>query len=479
MRTVEESKRKVMESKKISHTARIIIGLYNVALFSAVWVLYYNGFAFQKFATPGAVTAIIIYILLYFALCELYRSFKIASSSIAETVLSQVISFGIADLLMYVVSCLVANNYVNVFPGVGTVVAQVAGTVLLVWAFKRIMTTCIKPAETVLICGDEISESEVALYIEKLNEKYAHLFEIKSIVKENAMQVHKLGGREKYQTVMLYEVSGEYKGSVIKHCIGTEQNIYFTPSVEDILIANCEPRHLLDTPLMKYDYTYRSTMTAVVKRVIDVVVSLLGIIVTSPIMLVTALAIKLEDRGPAIFKQKRCSLGGREFNIYKFRSMTVAQEKEGVKLATVGDNRITKVGKVIRKFRIDELPQMFNILFGHMSIVGPRAMSSNIVAECTEALPEFALRTRVKAGLTGYAQIFGKYNTTAYDKLRLDLMYIENQSIMLDLKLMLLTIKVIFVPESTEGVDTSKAIDVAFGEHKMAQEEMAAGVEGK
>lgn len=462
-----------MESKRISHTAKIIISLYNVAMFAIVWTLYYNGFAFQKFATAAVVVVVIIYALLYHALCELYRSFKIASSSVAETVLSQVISFGIADLLLYTVCCLVANNYVNILPGAGAVVAQVLGTIMLIIVVKRVMTTFIKPADTLIVCGDEISSEEIGLYIEKLTEKYAHLFDIKAIVKQHQMPLCELGGRDKYNTVMLYEVSSEYKGSIIKHCIETDQNIYFTPSVEDILIANCEPRHLLDTPLMKYDYTYRNTLTAVFKRVIDVVVSLVGIILTSPIMLVTAIAIKLEDGGPAIFKQKRCSLGCREFNIYKFRSMTVAQEREGVKLATVGDSRITKVGKVIRKFRIDELPQMFNILFGHMSIVGPRAMSSNIVAECTEALPEFALRARVKAGLTGYAQIFGKYNTTAYDKLRLDLMYIENQSIMLDFKLMMLTIKVIFVPESTEGVDTSKAIDVAFGEHKMAQEEVA------
>ncbi len=468
-----------MENKSISYTAKIVISLYNIAMFAVVWALYYNGFSFDTLSVQGIVVAVIIYTILYLALCELYRSFKIASSSVAETVLSQVISFGIADVLLYAICCLMYNNYVNILPGVGAVVAQFVGSIGLVWLVKRIMTICIKPADTILICGDGVSSEEVALYIDKLTNKYKHLFDIKVTVKEGDMPVDRLGGRDKYHTVMLYEVSSDYKGSVIKHCIETDQNIYFTPSIEDILIANCEPRHLLDTPLMKYDYSYRSTVTAVVKRIIDVVVSLVAVVVTSPIMLVTALAIKLEDRGPAIFKQKRCSLYGKEFNIYKFRSMTVEQEKEGVKLATVGDSRITKVGKVIRKFRIDELPQLFNILFGHMSLVGPRAMHNNIVAQCTEELPEFALRTRVKAGLTGYAQIFGKYNTTAYDKLRLDLMYIENQSVILDFKLLMLTIKVIFVPESTEGVDTSKAIDVAFAEHISVQEEMAASSEGK
>ncbi|MBQ4282824.1 MAG: sugar transferase [Lachnospira sp.] len=465
-----------MESKRISHTARVIISLYNVAMFAAVWVLYYNDFAFQKFATAGCVVSVVIYMLLYHALCELYRSFKIASSSIAETVLSQVISFGIADLLLYAVCCLVANRYVNILPGVGTVVVQVAGSLLLVWAFKAFMIRHIAPKKTLLIYGEHIGLDEVTEYRDKLLAKYEHLFSVCDMVQASEDVYDMIGDRGSYGTVMLYEVTGEHKGRIIKHCIDTTQNIYFTPSIEDIVVANCEPKYLLDTPLMKYEYVYERTMTTVVKRIVDVAVSLVAIVLTSPIMLIIWLAIKIEDRGPAIFKQKRCTLNCKEFYIYKFRSMIVDADKGGFRPCTAGDDRITKVGKVIRKIRMDELPQLFNILFGDMSLVGPRPERIEHVQAYTADLPEFALRTRVKAGLTGYAQIYGKYNTTAYDKLRLDLMYIENQSLILDFKLILLTLKIIFVPESSEGFEEKKS--KAIAENKNArvnvQEEMAA-----
>lgn len=468
-----------MESKKISTTAKVVISIYNIILFATVWCLYYNSYAFQKFSSYGVVVSILIYGLVYCALCQLYRSFKIASSSIAATVLSQFISFGIADALLYAVCCLAANYMVNIIPGIITVAAQLAGTALLVFFFKQLIIRMVPPKSTILIYGEHISEEGVKDYRDKLYVKYKHLFDIQLMVKE-ADDVYKLiGEKDKYNTVMLYEVSSSRKGNIIKHCINKKQNIYFTPSIEDILIANCETKHLLDTPIMKYDYAYANTLSSMVKRLIDIVVSLVAIIVTSPFMLITAVAIKIEDRGPVLFKQKRCTLNCKEFNIYKFRSMIPDADKGGFKPCMANDDRITKVGRFIRKIRLDELPQLFNILFGQMSLVGPRPERIEHVQAYTAELPEFALRARVKAGLTGYAQIYGKYNTTAYDKLRLDLMYIENQSLMLDFKLLLLTIKVIFVPESTEGFEESKSKAIAENVYAKIKEEVAVTVEKK
>ena len=190
----------------------------------------------------------------------------------------------------------------------------------------------------------------------------------------------------------------------------------------------------------------------IIKRTMDIILSGLVLIVASPIMLLTALAIKLEDRGPVFFRQKRCTQDERVFEILKFRSMIVGAEKDGeVKPATEHDPRITKVGRLIRPLRIDELPQLLNILKGDMSIVGPRPERVEHVQKYKELIPEFSYRHKVKAGLTGYAQIMGKYNTSAYDKLKLDLMYIENYSIFQDLKLILMTIKILFKKESSEG----------------------------
>jgi lipopolysaccharide/colanic/teichoic acid biosynthesis glycosyltransferase len=171
-------------------------------------------------------------------------------------------------------------------------------------------------------------------------------------------------------------------------------------------------------------------------------------------MLIIALAIKLEDGGPVFYKQKRVTIGGNTFDILKFRSMIVNAEELGISIpATGNDPRITKVGKVIRAMRIDELPQILNILKGDMSIVGPRPERVEHVEKYTELIPEFKYRLKVKGGLTGYAQIYGKYNTSAYDKLRMDLMYIEGYSFLLDLKLIITTIRILFSKESTEGFE--------------------------
>ena len=185
----------------------------------------------------------------------------------------------------------------------------------------------------------------------------------------------------------------------------------------------------------------------------DVIISSLLFIAASPLMLLTALAVKLYDGGAVIYKQKRLTIDGREFYIFKFRSMRMDAEKDGIaRLASENDDRITPIGKIIRMTRLDELPQLLNVLKGDMSLVGPRPERPEIAREYEAVLPQFKSRLKVKAGLTGYAQIYGKYNTTPYDKLKLDLTYIQNYSFVLDLKLILLTAKILFMKESTEGV---------------------------
>jgi lipopolysaccharide/colanic/teichoic acid biosynthesis glycosyltransferase len=180
-------------------------------------------------------------------------------------------------------------------------------------------------------------------------------------------------------------------------------------------------------------------------------------VVLSPVMLLVWLAIKLDSPGPAIFRQKRLGLHGKEFTFLKYRSMTVGAEFTGSRVySEAGDPRVTKVGKFIRATRLDELPQLLNILKGDMSVVGPRPERMSFIEEFCKEIPEFAYRTKVKAGLTGYAQIYGKYNTCPYDKLRMDLMYIEHYSLQMDIKLIIMTIRIIFSKESTEGIDKAE-----------------------
>lgn len=211
--------------------------------------------------------------------------------------------------------------------------------------------------------------------------------------------------------------------------------------------------NLFDSPLLLSKNDGLQIEQKIVKRLLDIAISAVGLLITSPLFLLIAISIKCTDRGPVFYKQKRLTQGGKEFKIYKFRTMIQDAEKGGrAVLARDEDDRILPVGKILRRLRLDELPQLWNILKGDMSMVGPRPERPELMAEIVEEIPEFVYRLKVKAGLTGYAQVYGKYNTTAYDKLKLDLTYIRNYSIFLDLKLILMTPKVMFLKESTEGV---------------------------
>ena len=190
------------------------------------------------------------------------------------------------------------------------------------------------------------------------------------------------------------------------------------------------------------------------KRALDIAFSTIALIVSSPVFVITAIAIKAVDGGPVFYRQRRLTKDGKLFDVLKFRSMRVDAEKDGVARLSTGekDDRITPIGRIIRKCRIDELPQLICILSGDMSIVGPRPERPEIAMEYERELPEFALRLQAKAGLTGYAQVYGKYNTTPYDKLQMDLMYIAHPSIIEDFKIVFATVKILFMPESTEGI---------------------------
>jgi len=229
--------------------------------------------------------------------------------------------------------------------------------------------------------------------------------------------------------------------------------VYIRPKISDIFLNTAQRRYMFHIPMMSYESKKHPLFLRASKRLLDILVSLPLAIVALPFMLIAAIAIKIEDGGPVLYKQDRLTRGGKVFRIMKFRSMRVDAEKDGVaRLASESDDRITKVGKFIRATRMDELPQLFNILKGDMSLVGPRPERPEIAEQYEKELPEFHLRLRVKAGLTGYAQIHGKYNTTPYDKLQMDLIYINDMSVPTDIKLLFQTMQTVFQKESTEGV---------------------------
>lgn len=464
-----------MENKSITNMAKSLLFMWNVGLFCVVWFLYYNRFTFDSYRLPGGIVSCIIYTIIYLALCSLYKAFRIASTSVPDTVFGQVISFGIADLILYVQSCLIYNRYVDVFPGAGIAVLQIFGTQIIVLKTKQYMMKHFVPKSTLLLYGKRANKEEAQMFAQRLLEKYNHLFSIKDIEHDRVPEAQLSELFKRNEVIMLYEVSEERRGHFMNLCTENKKNLYFTPRIEDILCQGASAKSLLDTPLMKYEYKYESRGGYLGKRLMDIILSLIFMVITSPLMLITAVAIKIEDHGPVLFKQDRCTKDGKVFSILKFRSMVVDAEKDGVTPCRDGDDRITKVGKIIRASRIDELPQLCNVLKGDMSFVGPRPERVEHVKQYMEEMPEFAYRMRVKGGLTGYAQIYGKYNTSAYDKLRLDMMYIENQSLFLDIKILMLTFKTIFKAESTEGFseDKSKEMNWNAKENVMLVDDMA------
>ncbi|MDL2225860.1 exopolysaccharide biosynthesis polyprenyl glycosylphosphotransferase, partial [Eubacteriales bacterium OttesenSCG-928-M02] len=236
------------------------------------------------------------------------------------------------------------------------------------------------------------------------------------------------------------------------------KRLLIVPSLQDIMLHNAIQTHVGDSLvyLMKNKVTAFNLEQLFIKRIMDITVSGIGIILTAPIMLITALFIKLEDGGPVFFLQERYTRNKKPFRVIKFRSMVVDAEKKGTSYTLENDDRITKVGRVIRKFRIDELPQLFNILKGDMALVGPRPESKELFSTYCNNMPEFEYRLKVKAGLTGYAQVYGKANTSFEDKIKMDLYYIESSSLLMDLRLLAGTLKILFSKESTEGFASEK-----------------------
>lgn len=423
-----------------------MIPFWNVIIFCYVWALFYNGQTASDFWTESMLISFFLYLLIYLAFGKLYHAFKIGTYRVGELIFSQLLAFGIADLCLYLECCMIHKGMVNLLPGLATVLVQFAGSLLFIILAKRYFSRYIPPQGSILIYGEQ--DASVQEFLQKLQSRLSHIFLVRETCKDSACVEELQRRMREYNTVLLYQVREEVRVRLLADCVREGKNIYVTPRIEDILLANFESRHMIDTPLLKAR-TEGSEYPG--KRLLDIVLSSFMLLLFAPFMALIAAGIKLEDKGPVFYRQKRATKDGRIFEILKFRSMIPDAEKDGAKACTVDDDRITRMGKIIRATRLDEIPQLLNILKGDMSVVGPRPERVEHVEKYTAQLPEFSYRLRVRGGLTGYAQVYGKYNTSALDKLKMDLMYIERQSLLMDLQIIFLTLKIIFLPESTEG----------------------------
>ena len=433
-------------------TMLIIYGLH-CGIFAFTWYYYLNPLGPKPFTGKGNILEIAVYILMIIIFMRIFGGNEIGYFTALNVGLSQILSICCVNFIMGIVVVLSLSALEPVkwiYPILlAMTLAQIPVVIVLVLLFDRLYTV-IFPAWNMLLVYENESYRNFTDKISKRKDKYI----IAETVNVNEGLHYICDRMKKYDAVIIYDISSELRNELIKYCYGQEIRVYQTPKISDILIRSAGEHHLFDTPLITSDNIGLSFEQKLIKRLGDVILSLLMLIITSPVMLVTALLIKLEDGGPVFFTQQRVTYAGRRFTIYKFRSMVTDAEKDGKpRPATENDDRITKIGRFIRKTRIDELPQLINVLKGDMSLVGPRPERVEHVIKYTEEIPEFRYRTKVKGGLTGYAQVYGKYNTTAYDKLKLDLMYIENYSLLLDLRIIVMTLKVLFMKSSTEGFE--------------------------
>ena len=431
-----------------TRTAKAINVLMMAFPFIYAWYTFYADKLWVRFAMRGHWLVIGLYVFLYIIIGRTYEAFKMSYSSIGEMIYSQILSLFEVNVIMYIVAWLLIRRLPNVLPFLGIFVLQILLAIIWChwtqWWYYHVF----KASKTIIVWDYREGISELIDQYH-LNKK----FEIVDTVSAEEC-LKNLALLDAADTVFVVGVHSHDRNIITKHCLYNGIKAYLIPRVGDMILSAARRDHMFHLPLLRVERACPGLEYLIIKRVGDVVLSLIAAVLFSPVMLVTAICIKLEDHGPVIYKQRRLTKDGKEFDIYKFRSMRTDAEKDGVARLSTGDNddRITKTGRFIRKVRIDELPQLFNILKGDLSIVGPRAERPEIAAEYEKTLPEFALRLQVKAGLTGHAQVYGKYNTTPYDKLLMDLMYIANASVLEDLKIIFATIKILFMPESTEGV---------------------------
>ena len=411
-----------------------------------VWRSDYDMFSFEykgKYVLMG-VYGFLAYLIFQNADCTMFGQLNRV-----DLIIGQIISLFLVNFVTYLQLCLIGNALLSPVPMVKLLGIQVVIAIALILVYTTVYHKLYAPHNMLLIFG---SRNGVGLKFKMDSRK--DKYNITGLVSADEGYDAIVQKIPHYDAVILNDVPAPLRNDILKFCYRFRVRTYVAPKLTDIMIRGAKNISLFDTPLLLVKGTGLTPAQRVGKRLMDIILCSIAMIVAAPVMAVVALAIKLEDGGPVFFRQKRMTRSGREFDILKFRSMIVDAEKyAGAVLATDNDPRITRVGKFIRATRLDEIPQILNILKGDMSIVGPRPERKVIAEEYYKDIPEFAYRLKVRGGLTGYAQIYGKYNTSAYDKLRLDLMYIENYSLMLDIKLIILTLRVIFSKESTEGID--------------------------
>ena len=427
----------------IMFLSSVVIVAIETALFAYIWYNFYlSKEVIGRLFVRGNQVVIGLYVLMLYFFYKIYGGFKVGYLRVFEVIYSQILSVVCVNFITYLQLCLIGRWRLGEHLTPMLAMTGIDLIIVVIWVVgMRFVYTRLYPPRQMLMVYGEHNPGDLRSKLETREDKYAIKEMIPISLGLDAIK-EKICG---YKAVVIGDIPSHERNVLLKYCFEKDIRCYSIPKLSDIMLRNADDIHLFDTTLLLSRNLRLTAEQLFCKRLVDIVFSLL--------MLVIALAIKLYDGGPVLYKQPRLTRDKQIFMILKFRSMKMDSEVKGAQLAKKEDDRITPVGKIIRRIHFDELPQIFNILKGDMSLVGPRPERPEIAAVYCEKIPEFDYRLKVKAGLTGYAQVYGKYNTTPYDKLKLDLTYIETYSLKLDVKLLMLTFKILFQKENTEGVE--------------------------
>lgn len=450
----------------------LILLLVLVTMFAIVWFYFYVPILKQlnrNFYFWGNWAVIGVYLLFLVFFTRNFDGYKIDVLRVKNLCFSNVLGvFGaniVGNLLVWIVSI----QYINIMPMV--ILTMIQWGTIVIWGFSlRLIYLRMNQSIKILILYGQYLPQPFIERTNLLKEK----FKVNRYFSVNEEEERLFKEVLEHDTVMLYDVPIQKRNTYLKFCYKHKKSVIITPKISDIIIGGAEELYFSDKPLLMIQPNKMKVDYLMIKRMMDIIGSTVAIVLTFPFMLLFSIAIKCYDGGKVFYTQERLTKDGKTFKIIKFRSMRENSEKGEAQLAKKNDSRVTPIGRILRITHLDELPQLFNILKGEMSLVGPRPERQEIAEQYAKLIPEFNYRLEVKAGLTGYAQVYGRYNTSPYDKLCLDLIYIENGSIGLDLKLILLTFKIIFQKSNTEGVEMSQktAVDIKnMNVHNLIEEE--------
>ncbi len=433
----------------LSVISNFCIWLYEVVAFGMMW--YHCFFTDNPFYIKGNYAIISMYAVFVYLITKSFNGYKISYMRVVDLCLSHMLAILFSGVAGYVMVCLAWSDYMDVMPVVVMAGTQFIFAVVWVNLCRHIYLHVYPPRKIIIIYGNYPLEG----FLKKLYTR-TDKYEVCEILNYQRGYEKICSDVLDFEGVFLYDLPAENRNVIIKYCYQHNIRTYVVPKITDIIMKGSEDLYLVDTPILLSRNQGLNLDQRFVKRSVDIVLSGIAIVITSPIMLIIAMLIKLSDGGCVFYRQVRLTRDRKEFTIFKFRSMRQDAEEGGAQLARRHDERVTPLGKILRRLHLDELPQLFNVFAGDMSMVGPRPERPEIFEKYAESIPEFEFRLKVKAGLTGYAQVYGKYNTTPIDKLKLDLTYIQEYSYWMDIKLMLLTFRIVFRKESSEGIEENK-----------------------